>query len=209
MNKKINTKYFGEKNLLDIKKIPYIDELYIGEINATINHSRYRICGIFDDKYREVVPFGMLHIVFGTRVVNDNVVIIDCYSGRGYCYDSWHHSDINEGGSLLLMKDNEGFKHVYTSNASYIYVTHDMLYGANFEDFVRKNGEKDYTIKTFEYNYKENKLISIEKIKDNRADITGELLLYFAEKIKPYPDKMLRLEKVGNLKGKDLYEFHR
>lgn len=206
MSKKINTMYFGEKNLLDIKPIPDVNGLYIGEIGVVFDHSRYRMCGVFDDNYREVVPFGVLHPVFGTRVVNENTVILDC-SSTGSLFDFWHQSGYDSFGSILLIRDGEEFKHVYTSNASIMYVTHDMVYGANFDDFGDYSN-KNYIIRTFEYNYKENKLVNSVEF-DGRATITGDLALYFNEAIMPYPSKMHRMVKVGNVDNKTLYEFYR
>ena len=205
MFNKINTQQYGEKNLLVTQNIPHTYGLYYGEVSVTSNGSRFRAKGIFDDKGREVVPFGLLNDLVGTRVVNENIVILDSTT-YGSRYGYWHHSSDNRYASYLLMKDHEGFKLVYTSDAAVIQVTHNMIYGANFEDY----GEKyDYRIRTFEYNYQENKMIDRAQIDNWRAGLDGELALYFMEKITPYPEKAHRLIKVGDINGETLYKIER
>ena len=92
MLKKINTQHFGEKNLLLTQNIPYAYGLFYGEISINSQGSRIRVRGIFDDKGREVVPFGVLKNLAGTRVVNENIVILDCKT-YGSIFDHWHHDD--------------------------------------------------------------------------------------------------------------------
>ena len=205
MKKKINTKNFGEKNLLGLEPISGTNELFVGEISVNKNGSRFRLKGIIDNNYKEVVPFGDLHRMIGTRIVNDNIVIIDCVSVAG-CYDiGWR----DEYGSLLLMKENGEFKLEYNSNATIMYVTNDMLYGANYdaseeEAYCQQYDDTSYPINSFEYNYQDNCLVNVERIDGTSQD---ELQAYFYSKILPYPDKMLKLKPVGISNDKRTYGY--
>ena len=205
--KKINTKGFGPKNLLEQNPIDGTDELFIGEISYNHEGSRYRLRGIIDKNYREVVPFGELHRVIGTRIVNDNIVIIDCVSVAGNYDIGWD----DDYGSILLMRDNEGFKIAYNSNASIMYATNNMLFGANYEApsvdvYLQQYADTSYPVETFEYDYVDNCLINREKLGEVT---TSQIQEYFYSKLLPYPDKMGRFEDVGTINGKYAYLFKR
>ena len=204
---KIDTKKYGEKNLLEKKPINGTNELFIGEISHNSGGSRYRVQGILDQNYREVVPFGELHRMIGTRIINDSIVIIDCVAVAGECNVGW----CDEYGSLLLMKHNGEFKIAYNSNASIIYATENMLYGANYEAsaedaYCQQYCDTSYPVETFEYDYKNDCLINQEKLGDVSE---SQIQAYFYSKILPYPNKMLKLKKMGEIGNQNMYQFKR
>ena len=204
--KRINTKNYGRKNLLELKQKLENVELYVAEISV----EKAMVTGLLDENLEEVVPFGELHRIIGVRIIGDNVVIVDHVSGAGAYYNG-----IPElYGSLLIVKKDGKYRLVYDSDATIMLVTHNMLLGARYDTYDSKKaiynsnlGKRKYPIVTFEYDFIRGREVGRE-IFEPEANINGELETYLYSKSLPYPGKMRTLKRVGEMHNNPIFEFN-
>ena len=185
--KKIKTAEFGEKNLLEQRRVPSTYDLFIGEISVTDWSGRRRRLGLIDNDLNEIIPFGKLYRDCEIRVINDHIVIVDQVS-----YPGMYGIADHVYGSILCMKEKDKYKVVYNSDAAIMLVNNEMLLGANFEGEPYCD-DMVFPTTTYEYNYKTGEL-NRQKFDEN-VFVNGELQEYLLQRYLPYSEKKHRLEK--------------
>lgn len=178
--KKVNTQFFGPKNILKKEKIEGTD-LYIAEI-----YSDFRRRGIINEDGEEVVPFGTLYHLIGTRLIDENHLIIDRVVDTHFVFGALL-------GSYLCHKVNGKFELLYNSNAAILLVNEKMILGANFVTGREREYHIDYPLQSFEYNYKTRQLDE-QKNFNNLAYANGELLEYLMKRYLPYEEEYHKFE---------------
>ena len=186
--KKVNTKRYGMKNLLEQRRVPSTYDLYLGEISVTQWGCRSRRLGLIDTELDEIIPFGELYRDHKIRVVNDHIIIVDQISIPG-TYGISH--DLY--GSILCMKEKGKYKVVYNSDAAIMLVTNEMILGANFEGEVCDD-DKIFPTTTYEYNYQTGEL-NRQTFAQN-AFVDGDLQEYLLKKYLPYSPEKHELKRV-------------
>ena len=186
---KVETWYYGSREILDSKKVREDIDLYIGEIVVC----EHRIKGVINSDGTEIVPFRWQGTgEFITRIIDDDTVIFDYMTTD----NGWVKRE-RCGSFLCVRKDDGKFTRIYISSAAVILATNDMLYGANFDIRPKTSFVHDLrcSTKTFEYNYKTKEIVASKEF-GKFAYLNGELQEYLCSKLFPYSESVHNLDKV-------------